>query len=633
MALAQLRVAFGKTHTSRQYQKILKEMFQNFGMTFMEIARIPKIDLNYLERWVTIAPGSEARLQAALAKGKGVIFLTGHFGNWELISITGALKGYASLVLARQQGLPRLNGLLTQYRESKGCRVVTKGFPIRDLIRGLQEGKIVGILADQDGGRNGVLAPFFGRLASTASGAVALSLNTGAPILPVFITRTRGPAHTLTVSEPLHIPEEGSLEVRVRTGISKYLAVLEHQVRKHPSQWLWLHRRWKSSPERRVLLFSDGKAGHESQMRGLAERIEMAWTARAQQDKRLNGWRDRRLLRTERVEVVLRHPLWRLILGGVASLAPRRYVGGERWLRWALTPESFSALESAYADISISCGAATAAVHWLWSRKMRSRAIHITRSQMPSWRRFDLAVLPRHDWVSEADASNLLVIDGALTPLPKVSPQQEEQLRKRLGCQRSRQLGLFLGGPAKGVTVTSKQVEQVVRSLLAACDALDAELLLTTSRRTPTGLERYLHETLKNHPRCRLLTLVNRGQAGKLKTTAEAVECILNLSDAVTVSGDSISMVSEAIARAKPVVGFYPEKTGFALKAPKYHRFLRLLESQGRIATAPAAQVGEAMAELVSGGAAAAPSLGARRGPRLLPDAEDPIVEQLKQWL
>jgi len=289
VALDNLRAAFEDRCTPRQYRRILREMFQNFGRTFMEIAAIPRIDRAYIDRWVPPSPGSREHMESALAKGKGVVLITGHFGNWELSSISGALYGYPTLVLAREQGWPKLNQLLIRYRESKGCKVVTKGFAVRELVQGLKEKKIIGILSDQDAGKRGTLAPFFGRLASTASGAVELSIRTGAPIVPIFIVRKSGPAHELVAEEPLVVPEQGTEEERVKAGVAAYLQVLERRIRRNPAQWLWLHRRWKSTPQRRILIFSDGKAGHAAQSRALAGKMQAAWERKIAGDPRPKG--------------------------------------------------------------------------------------------------------------------------------------------------------------------------------------------------------------------------------------------------------------------------------------------------------------------------------------------------------
>ncbi|MBI3333740.1 MAG: mitochondrial fission ELM1 family protein [Candidatus Omnitrophica bacterium] len=635
VALRNLKAAFGDAYSPAQYERILRALFRHLGMTLMEVALIPRIDRAYLEEWIQIAPGSRERLEAALSKGRGVIFVTGHFGSWELISITGAILGYPTLVLAREQGWPRLNGLLTRYRESKGCRVVRKGFPIRELIRGLEEKRIVGILSDQDGGRNGVLAPFFGRLASTAPGVIALSIHTGAPVLPVFVVRRDGPAHTLYLEEPLRIPEEGSLEERVQAGIAQYLRILEGYVRRFPAQWLWLHRRWKSSPERRVLLLTDGKPGHLAQLKAFSERLETAWAVRSRGDERLKGVRHQRpLVQVQTVRVAYRNRLCRSLLTLVAGAAPRRWPGGGLWLQLALTPESLQALQAAHADFSISCGAGTAPVNLLWAWGIGAKAVHITRTRFPSWRRFHLAVIPRHDLSGSGDpfpsaaSPNLFVTDGALAPFPKSDAARLEGWRQRLRLTRERQVGLLLGGPAQGAGLELDQVQKVVEGLLEACEALDAEILVTSSRRTPVTVEEWLKRALGGHPRCRLLVLVNGKESGGLQDPQEAVPCIFGLADALVVSGDSISMVSEAMAHSKPVVSFLPNGgRRFFSTGSKYHRFLEGLSAQGRVALAPADKVGQAVrAAVIASETKPSP-------PNEVPRDSDPLTEFLARWL
>ncbi|MBI3317934.1 MAG: mitochondrial fission ELM1 family protein [Candidatus Omnitrophica bacterium] len=618
VALKNLRAAFGREYTLEQHQQILKEMFQNLGMTFMEVARLPRFDREYMKEWIQIPPESRQRLEAALSKGHGAILLTAHFGNWELGGIVSALEGYPMLVLAREQGWPRLNGLLTRYRESKGCEVVTKGFPLRRLIRGLQEeGKVVGILADQDGGRNGLLAPFFGRLASTAPGAAALSISTGAPLLPSFVLRKEGAAHAVLLGDPLPIPESGTLEERVRAGVELYLRRLEEMVRRAPSQWLWLHRRWKSSPERRALLMSDGKTGHLNQSRALVEKMEEAWKRRCGEDRRLKGIH-RPLFKTEVVEVKYRHPLARWVLGFVAAVSGGGAPGADRWLRLCLSRDSYDSFRSAYADYSISCGAGAAPVNLLWGRALGCRTVHLNRSVWPSWKRFDLAVVPEHDHPPRVRPPNLWVIQGALVSRHRAEIGREGDWRRKLNLKSSRQIGLLIGGPAKGVELKTEQMEEMLGGLLRAVEALDGELLITTSRRTPPLLESLLLDRLLRHPRCRLLTLANRNEAGGLGSVAEAVPCILGLSEALVVSGDSISMVSEALESMKPVVAFLPLGTN----GSKYHRFLGGLSSQGALKLVAPAAVGEAVCSAL---------LEKSEGSE--PKGPDPLVERLVSWL
>ncbi len=625
VALSNLRAAFGDSYSPEEYQRILKQLFQNLGMQLMEVAAIPAVDKRYIDRWVTVAPGSRERLERELAKGKGVIFLTGHFGNWELIPITGVMHGFPTLVLAREQGWPKLNRLLTSYRESKGCKIITKGFPVREIIRGLHEGKIVGIVADQDAGRHGVLAPFFGRLASTAQGAMALSLNSGAPVLPVFIVRDKGPAHTISIGEPIVIPQADSSEERVRLGVAEFLKVLEGTIRRTPGQWLWLHRRWKTSPQRRVLIFSDGKPGHVNQSKAFAEKIEQAWAVKTADDKRLKGMSPGPLIGVETRAIAYRSRFHRFFLAAAAGYAPKKYPKGDFWLRACLTPESYRSICSLHADIGISCGAATAPVNLLWSWGIGAKAAHITRSVWPSWRRFHLSVIPRHDQPPDGDVSNLLVIDGALAPGAPDELQRILQWRRKIGLSKQKQIGFLLGGPAKGMALNTEDVKKTVDGLIYAAKQLDAEIIVTTSRRTPPELEELVEKFLGKEDCCRLIVLVNRNNPDKLESTSEAVSCILRLAQVLVVSGDSISMVSEAMASSKAVVSFLPVRSGWAWGPLKHERFLKQLDSNGRLVLAEPAEMGRRIV--------AAMHVNGKKEQGHGAGGTDPVVERLVKWL
>ena len=167
----------------------------------------------------------------------------------------------------------------------------------------------------------------------------------------------------------------------------------------------------------------------------------------------------------------------------------------------------------------------------------------------------------------------------------------------------------------------------MITALLEAAGTLDAELLVTTSRRTTPKMETRLAERLGRHPCCRLLTLVNQRRTGPLPDTATAVSCILELADWLVVSGDSISMVSEAVATGKPVIGFPPSVTGKKKSKPretKHHRFLRQMDEKGRLQFVPAEGVAPALLKAAD----------ASKSRSAVPDpAEDPALEFLRQWV
>ena len=222
------------------------------------------------------------------------------------------------------------------------------------------------------------------------------------------------------------------------------------------------------------------------------------------------------------------------------------------------------------------------------------------------------------------NSRRLLITDGALVPHRAVDPSQVEGWRKRLKLSKPHRIGVLLGGPARNVEMASQDVESVMGGLIAAAEESDAELLITSSRRTPPAIENWLRMNLKRHPLCRLLVLVNGAQTDGLGNTAEAVPCILELAGALVVSGDSISMVSEAAATGKPVICFSPRPMqGKKAAETKYHRFLRQMDDQGRVRLVEPVDVGEAVLETMK-----RRTLSAAAGSV----EPDPIVEFLRGW-
>ena len=589
LGLNQLVAALGPERPIEELEAISRRIFQQLGMAFVEVLRTPLMDEAYIDRWITIE-GRE-HFERAVTAGRGAVLVTGHYGNWELINLTAGLKGYPVSVLARQQGLRRLYELLNRYRESKGCRVISKGMAVRAMIRQLQQGEVVGILADQDAGFRGVLAPFFGRLASTATGPIALALQVGCPVIPVFIRRTGGPRHTLTLEPPLTLQHSGRLEEDVRAGVAAYLQVLERAVRRAPDQWLWMHRRWKSSPHRAMVVMSDGKPGHRTQALAVADLVEQVWAERAAQDPRLAPLdRNGRTGRTV-IEVRFRSAWRRLLVTLAEAVGLTALIPSWRWLRWALMPENARALESAWATVAVSCGASAGLVNVIWSRSRAVRTIHVTRPPWPITRRVHLRIIPRHDGASP-DASTL-VTDGALPPAAPEPPATAGRVH----------LGLLLGGDSRQARLMPQQVQTVVTQLAEVAQQLNAELLVTTSRRTSKAVEEVVERVLGHEAR----------------RPDGSVPAILAAASAVVVSGESISMVSEAAASGKPVLVFEPLARR---PRPKYRRFLARLAGQGVIRLVPPAQLGRELLEVVRDG---------RTRPTLNDRAV--VLEGLRRWL
>jgi hypothetical protein len=161
-------------------------------------------------------------------------------------------------------------------REFTGVRVVTKGSATWQLIRFLNNNGAVGILLDQEAARNGKLVPLFSRLASTNQGPLIIGQRSQAAILPAFTIRTKDGSHHIHIKPNLELKDTFSIE----QALIKYNNYLESYVKQYPQQWLWFHKRWKSSPNLTILILSDGRPGHFRQSRYLAQLAKEAWLIR-----------------------------------------------------------------------------------------------------------------------------------------------------------------------------------------------------------------------------------------------------------------------------------------------------------------------------------------------------------------
>ena len=251
-------------------------------------------------------------------------------------------------------------------------------------------------------------------------------------------------------------------------------------------------------------------------------------------------------------------------------------------LKWFLTEESFDSIVQTHADFIISCGSSVAGVNFLLSRECRAKNISILRPGLLSFRRFDLVVLPQHDKFSYKLKNRILTTLGAPNLMDhRYLQEQSDLLEKRFPWLREKKnirLGILLGGNTKDSVIHPAQVETILGQIAGAAQELNADILLTTSRRTPGFVEELLHTKLGGCANLKLSIIANKNNV------PEAMGGILGLSDVVVVSGDSISMISEAASSGKPVIVFLPQgKSKPTGKSDKHASFIRNLQAQGYI--------------------------------------------------
>lgn len=245
VGLANLQSAFGAEMSSAEIRSLLRQSLRQLGIGAVETLLLPHLRPEQLRSMVSLQ-GLD-NLRAGLEKGKGVILLTAHFGNWELMGARICQEGIPLSVIARAQDDPQTDRLVEWIRGRVGMRVIDRD-TLRPALKCLADNEVLGILPDQHAGKAGVFVNFLGRPASTFTGAAALARRTGAAVVPGFDVRSPDGHHTVTFYLPLalHSAPMPTEEEALNTAL--FSQVIEEQIRRHPDHWLWIHQRWKTQP-------------------------------------------------------------------------------------------------------------------------------------------------------------------------------------------------------------------------------------------------------------------------------------------------------------------------------------------------------------------------------------------------
>ncbi|MCK4545860.1 MAG: lysophospholipid acyltransferase family protein [Candidatus Eisenbacteria sp.] len=246
VTLDNLRNALGEQTPEKERVGIGRRTYMNFGRFMIEFCRFPLLSADNIGSLVEFR-GIE-HLEQALERGKGVIILSPHFGNWELLGVGLKLIGYRMNFLVGEQHNKAVDSLMNQLRLSTGVGIIPKGYALRGVIQALRGNELVGLLADQDARGSGCFVEYFGRPTSTPRGPASFALKTGAVILPCFILRKPGGRHEVVLEKPIDPVPGDDREEDVRKYTQAHVSVLERYVRMYPDHWFWPHRRWKTKP-------------------------------------------------------------------------------------------------------------------------------------------------------------------------------------------------------------------------------------------------------------------------------------------------------------------------------------------------------------------------------------------------
>jgi len=225
--------------------KIAKSVYLNLGTFTAEFFEIPFLTRENMSDWIKFE-GLE-NYTKALKKKKGILFYTGHFGNWELAATCLGLQNLQINIIYRTLDNPIIEDFVAWFRSLTGHKIIPKGGAFRKVIELLKKNEVVGILIDQNvTRREGIFVNFFNRPASTTRRFAALALQTGAAVIPVFIIRLEDGTYKIIIYEKTIITKTDNYENDLLENTQRFTSIIEDIVRKYPDQYFWLHQRWRT---------------------------------------------------------------------------------------------------------------------------------------------------------------------------------------------------------------------------------------------------------------------------------------------------------------------------------------------------------------------------------------------------
>jgi KDO2-lipid IV(A) lauroyltransferase len=249
VGMVNLKLAFPE-RPLRARRHILRESFLNLGRMAVELAHLPRLSDERLEDMVRFEDEAWWSEAVGWERSTGVLILSGHFGNWELLVFAHGRRGHPVHMVHRAIANPLVDRWLAGLRRRAGTRMIRKSAGAAGVLHALHEHGLLVLPIDQNSTRGlGVFVDFFGVPASTNSGMARIALRTDAPIVPAFIVREgRSARHRVHVLPILQVERSGDPAEDVRRNTQRFTSVFEEMVRRHPEQWLWMHKRWKTRP-------------------------------------------------------------------------------------------------------------------------------------------------------------------------------------------------------------------------------------------------------------------------------------------------------------------------------------------------------------------------------------------------
>ena len=243
-----LRTVFGDRMSEKELRGLNRRVVLHFAQMLFEVPHIFNLNMKNLDKYVFFE--NEKALTDALAKGKGCFILTGHFGNWELMSAATTLWFQTDgIAVARPADFAPVEELLMRLRTRFGTEIIPKKKAMKKLLMGTRKNKAMGILLDQNvDWYEGVFVPFLGQPACTNKGLALIAMKTGAPVIPVFSARQPDGRYRVVFENEVDLIRTGSKLKDTEENTALFNRIIDRYIYWYPDQWFWFHKRWKTKP-------------------------------------------------------------------------------------------------------------------------------------------------------------------------------------------------------------------------------------------------------------------------------------------------------------------------------------------------------------------------------------------------
>jgi len=246
--ISNLTIAYGEEKTAAEIAAMAKEVWVNLGKSGVEFA-IKMGQEDPEEFFEDLEVRGNEYLQEAIQRGKGVLALISHMGCWEGTAMGLPMLGIPAYAIGKKLGNEKLNALLFESRGKKGVPTLARGSSYKTILRTLRENNLIGILIDQDTEVRGVFVDFYGKPAYTPIGAAMLAMDSGAPVLPMFYIKKPDDTYEFIIEKEIPLVMTGNRRQDMEENTRRFHVIIEKYIKKYPTQWVWMHNRWKTTPE------------------------------------------------------------------------------------------------------------------------------------------------------------------------------------------------------------------------------------------------------------------------------------------------------------------------------------------------------------------------------------------------